>query len=211
MKKTAVKVAILLAVGLFACVLVSRAVTYLTALKGDFVKQQKAYIYKEYTHTGSIEFIDQEDIYWKEALDRPLQITEVHIKTGDYVEKGDSLFTFELYQDAQKEKMALEKELQTLAQSKTALYETILKMRMKLESREVQLAREYVEIQALIPVLKGKMLWRRKLNGNCPPMKKRLKSLYSRKMYRRTPLRISRSIFLWKNGSGRCSLLWAKS
>ncbi|MGI6705001.1 MAG: hypothetical protein ACOX6S_01640 [Clostridia bacterium] len=157
MRKTAIKVAILFVVGLFICVLVSRAVTYLTAPKGDFVKQQKAYIYKEYTHTGSIEFINQEDIYWKEALNRPLQITEVYIKTGDYVEEGDSLFTFELYQDAQEEKMALEKELQTLAQTKTALYETILKMRVKLESRGVQLAREYVEIQARILVLKSKI------------------------------------------------------
>lgn len=52
MKKTAIKIGIILIIGLALCVLASRLIGYLTAPKAQFVQQSQHAVFDEYYLTG---------------------------------------------------------------------------------------------------------------------------------------------------------------
>jgi hypothetical protein len=153
MKKKAIKIAIFFLLGLFGCVLVSRIIAYTTAPKARFTKLIATDIYSEYVNSGTVEYTGLEKMYWQDAVGNSLMITEVKVQPGPLVNKGNVLFKFKPFQDIIAEKAALEKELKGLAKTKLSLYETILRAKVNLDSSKVQLAREYIDISARLPVL----------------------------------------------------------
>jgi hypothetical protein len=153
MKKKAIKVAMFFLLGLFICVLLSRVIAYTTAPKARFTKLVEADIYNEYVNSGIVEYTGLEKMYWQDAAGKSLIVTEVNVQSGPMVNKGNKLFRFKSFQDTNVEKAVLEKELQGLAKTKLSLYETLLRAKVNLKSSKVQLAREYIDISARLPVL----------------------------------------------------------